>query len=169
VLATLRRAIQRGQSSWVCSGAYVLGTADLLDGRDCTTHYQYVKDLGSRFLVARVNPDVLHIWDGPVLTTAGSVASLDLCLHLIRRDYGERVANVAAHGHATAPCRRQAQFVGHSARAQEAATLAPLLDEIAAELDSENCVASMPARAAMSERTFARRFRAQTGRRRTCR
>jgi len=61
----------------VCSGAYVLDAADLLDGRDCTTHYQYVKDLASRFLVARVNPDVRYIWDGPVLTSTGSLVSLD--------------------------------------------------------------------------------------------
>jgi AraC family transcriptional regulator, transcriptional activator FtrA len=91
--------------------------------------------------------------------------SLGLCLHLIRRDYGERVANIAARRIVMPPHRAggQAQFVGRSVRARKAATLALLLDEIAAELDREHSVASMPARAAISERTFARRVRAETG------
>jgi transcriptional regulator GlxA family with amidase domain len=138
----------------VCSGAYVLGAAGLLDGRDCTTHWRYASDLAKRFPLARVNPDVLYVCDGPVLTSAGSAAGLDLCLHLIRQDYGERLANIAA---------RRMIMPPHRAGAQAAETLAPLLDEIASELDKDHSVTSMSARAAMSERTFARRFRAETG------
>jgi transcriptional regulator GlxA family with amidase domain len=149
----------------VCSGAYVLGAAGLLDGRDCTTHWRYAADLANRFPLARVNPDVLYVCDGPVLTSAGSAAGLDLCLHLIRRDYGERLANIAARRMVMPPHRAggQAQFVGTPVRAQDAETLAPLLDEIASELARDHSVTSMSARAAMSERTFARRFRAETG------
>jgi transcriptional regulator GlxA family with amidase domain len=165
-LATLRAAVERGAMVMsVCSGAYVLGAAGLLDGRDCTTHWRYASDLASRFPLARVNPDVLYVCDGPVLTSAGSAAGLDLCLHLIRRDYGERVANIAARRMVMPPHRAggQAQFVGSPVRARDADTLAPILDEIARELDHDHSVASMSARAAMSERTFARRFRAETG------
>jgi transcriptional regulator GlxA family with amidase domain len=166
VLATLRRTVDRGGMVMsVCTGAYVLGAAGLLDGRDCTTHWRHAKDLASRFPLARVNPDVLYVCDGPVLTSAGSAAGLDLCLHLIRQDYGERVANIAARRMVMPPHRAggQAQFVGPSVHVREAVTLAPLLDEIANELDRDHSVASMSSRAAMSQRTFARRFRAETG------
>jgi transcriptional regulator GlxA family with amidase domain len=166
VLGTLRAAVERGALVMsVCSGAYVLGAAGLLDGRDCTTHWRYAADLANRFPLARVNPDVLYVCDGPVLTSAGSAAGLDLCLHLIRRDYGERLANIAARRMVMPPHRAggQAQFVATPVRAQDAETLAPLLDEIASELAKDHSVTSMSARAAMSERTFARRFRAETG------
>ena len=166
VLNTLRDAVERGAMVMsVCSGAFVLGAAGLLDDRDCTTHWRYASDLASRFPLARVNPDVLYVCDGPVLTSAGSAAGLDLCLHLIRQDYGERLANIAARRMVMPPHRSggQAQFVGAPVRAQEAETLAPLLDEIASALDKDHSVTSMSARAAMSERTFARRFRAETG------
>jgi len=114
VLGTLRAAVERGALVMsVCSGAYVLGAAGLLDGRDCTTHWRYAADLANRFPLARVNPDVLYVCDGPVLTSAGSAAGLDLCLHLIRRDYGERLANIAARRMVMPPHRAggQAQFV----------------------------------------------------------
>jgi transcriptional regulator GlxA family with amidase domain len=166
VLALLAATVARGAMIMsVCSGAYVLGAAGLLDGRDCTTHWRYAADLARRFPLARVNPDVLYVCDGPVLTSAGSAAGLDLCLHLIRRDYGELVANIAARRMVMPPHRAggQAQFVGTPVRARDGVTLAPLLDEIASELDRDHSVASMSVRAAMSERTFARRFRAETG------
>ena len=166
VLGTLRAAVDRGAMVMsVCSGAFVLGAAGLLDDRECTTHWRYASELADRFPLARVNPDVLYVCDGPVLTSAGSAAGLDLCLHLIRQDYGERLANIAARRMVMPPHRAggQAQFVATPMRAQEAETLAPLLDEIASELDKDHSVTSMSARAAMSERTFARRFRAETG------
>jgi transcriptional regulator GlxA family with amidase domain len=165
-VAMLQTTVERGaQVMSVCSGAYILGTAGLLDGRDCTTHWRYAADLARQFPRARVNPDVLYVCDGPILTSAGSAAGLDLCLHLIRQDHGERIANIAARRMVMPPHRAggQAQFVGTPVRAHEAATLAPLLDDLASDLDSEHTIESMAARASMSERTFARRFRAETG------
>lgn len=166
VLDLLRATVERGAEVMsVCAGAYVLGAAGLLDDRECTTHWRYADDLAARHPRARVNADVLYVCDGPILTSAGSAAGLDLCLHLIRRDYGQRVANAAARRMVMPPHRAggQAQFVATPIRAQDAETLAPLLDQIVGELDAAHTIESMAARAAMSERTFARRFRAETG------
>lgn len=166
VLDTLRCTVERG--AWVmsiCSGAFVLGAAGLLDGRDCTTHWRHAADLAAAFPAARVNPSVLYVCDGPILTSAGTAAGLDLCLHLIREDYGERIANIVAR-RMVMPAHRdggQAQYVAAPVRAHQAETLAPLLDELAADLETDYTVESMAARAAMSGRTFARRFAAETG------
>ena len=166
VLDALRRAVDRGaQVMSICTGAFVLGAAGLLDGRECTTHWRYAAQLAATFPDARVNPSVLYVRDGPVLTSAGTAAGLDLCLDLIREDYGERIANIVAR-RMVMPAHRdggQAQFVATPVRADQADTLAPLLDEISAELEAEHTVESMAARAAMSNRTFARRFVAETG------
>ena len=166
LLTLLRSTVERGARVMsICNGAFALGEAGLLDGRDCTTHWRHTAHLAERFPAARVNPNVLYMCDGPILTSAGSAAGLDLCLHLIRGEHGERVANVVARRMVMPPFRDggQAQFVGPVVHAREAETLAPLLDAIAAELDVEHTVDSMAARAAMSARTFARRFRDETG------
>jgi transcriptional regulator GlxA family with amidase domain len=149
----------------VCSGAFVLGAAGLLDGRDCTTHWRYAAELAELFPAARVNPDVLFVCDGQVMTSAGSAAGLDLCLHIIRADYGEEIARKVARRMVMPPHRDggQAQYVDAPIRVRPADTLAPLLDALADELTTEHTIDTLAARCAMSPRTFARRFRAETG------
>jgi transcriptional regulator GlxA family with amidase domain len=166
LIGTLRRTVQRGSRVMsICNGAFALGEAGLLDGRDCTTHWRHAARLADEFPAARVNPNVLYVCDGPVLTSAGSAAGLDLCLHLIREEFGVKVANIVARRMVMPPFREggQAQFVGSQISAGEAGTLAPVLDEITADLGTDHTVESMAVRAAMSPRTFARRFRDETG------
>ena len=166
LLDLLRRTVARGARVMsICNGAFALGEAGLLDGRECTTHWRHASRLAEAFPAVRVNPNVLYVCDGPVLTSAGSAAGLDLCLHLIREEHGERIANIVARRMVMPPFRDggQAQFVDTPIRVREADTLAPLLDALSAELDREHTVESMAERAAMSARTFARRFRAETG------
>ena len=166
LLDLLRRTVARGARVMsICNGAFALGEAGLLDGRECTTHWRHAARLADEFPDARVNPNVLYVCDGPVLTSAGSAAGLDLCLHLIREEHGEGIANIVARRMVMPPFRDggQAQFVNHPVRGNDADTLAPLLDELTAELEVEHTVESMAGRATMSARTFARRFRAETG------
>ena len=166
LLGLLRRTVARGARVMsICNAAFALGEAGLLDGRDCTTHWRHAARLAHEFPAARVNPNVLYVCDGPVLTSAGSAAGLDLCLHLIREEHGVKVANTVARRMVMPPFREggQAQFVGAPIRACEAETLAPLLDEITADLSAEHTVESMAGLASMSSRTFARRFRDETG------
>jgi transcriptional regulator GlxA family with amidase domain len=166
VLDLLRDTVERGARVMsVCSGAFVLGAAGLLDGRECTTHWRYADELAERHPRARINPNVLFVCDGPVLTSAGTAAGLDLCLHLIRADHGEEIARKVARRMVMPPHRDggQAQYVDAPIRIRPADTLAPLLDELATELDVDHTMESLAARMAMSPRTFARRFRAETG------
>lgn len=166
LLGTLRRTVGRGgRVMSICNAAFALGEAGLLDGRDCTTHWRHAARLAEAFPAARVNPNVLYVCDGPVLTSAGSAAGLDLCLHLIREEHGVGVANIVARRMVMPPFREggQAQFVGTSAPIGAPDTLAPLLDEISGDLGTGHTVESMARQAAMSLRTFARRFRDETG------
>ena len=166
VIALLQHVVHNGGKVMsVCSGAFVLGHAGLLDGRNCTTHWRHAEGLAKMFPEACIDPDVLFVCDGPVLTSAGSAAGLDLCLHVIRADHGEEVARRVARRMVMPPHRDggQAQFVETPIRIGAAKTLAPLLDEVAAALDREYTIDELAARAGMSPRTFARRFRAETG------
>jgi transcriptional regulator GlxA family with amidase domain len=166
VVGLLRRTVDRGGKVMsVCSGAFVLGRAGLLDGRRCTTHWRHSDRLTRLFPSARVDPDVLFVCDGPVLTSAGSAAGLDLCLHVIRTDHGEEIARRVARRMVMPPHRDggQAQFVETPIRVTPAQTLAPLLDDIATQLDQDYSIDDLATRAGMSARTFARRFRAETG------
>ena len=162
----LRSSVARGgRVMSVCSGAFTLGAAGLLDGRDCTTHWRYADELAARYPKARVNPNVLFVCDGPVLTSAGTASGLDLCLHLIRADHGEEIARRVARRMVMPPHRDggQAQYVDAPIRTRDADPLAPLLDERGSELQYEHTVETLAERVAMSPRTFARRFRAETG------
>lgn len=154
-----------GRVMSVCSGAFTLGEAGLLDDRDCTTHWMHTEELAARFPKARVDPNVLFVCDGPIFTSAGTASGLDLCLHLIRADHGEEIARKVARRMVMPPHRDggQAQYVDAPIRVCVADTLAPLLDELSRELQLEHTVESLAARCAMSPRTFARRFRAETG------
>lgn len=166
VLDLLRTTVaDGGRVMSVCSGAFMLGEAGLLDDRDCTTHWRHTAELAERFPKARIDPGVLFVCDGPILTSAGTASGLDLCLHLIRADHGEEIARRVARRMVMPPHRDggQAQYVDAPIRVRAAGTLAPLLDEVASELRDEHTIESLASRCAMSPRTFARRFRAETG------
>ncbi|MDD9206827.1 helix-turn-helix domain-containing protein [Georgenia sp. 10Sc9-8] len=165
VRAALRAAADRG--AWVlsvCSGAFALGAAGLLDGRRCTTHWMYAQELADRFPLADVDPDVLYVEDGRVITSAGTAAGIDACLHLVRRELGPAAASTIARRMVVPPHRDggQAQFV-EAPLPREADTLAPLLAWMQANLEQPLTVPELAHRALVSERTFARRFRAETG------
>lgn len=165
VIASLQLAWDRGaRITSICSGAFVLAAAGLLDGRRATTHWRSTDELARRYPAITVEPDVLFVDEGRIVTSAGASAGLDMCLYLVRRDYGQAVAADAARL-AVAPLNRdggQAQFIRHEApRATDC--LAPLLEWMTANLDKEIDVDALARRATMSPRTFARKFREQTG------
>jgi transcriptional regulator GlxA family with amidase domain len=149
----------------VCSGAFTLAAAGLLDGRPCTTHWFHVDELSKRFPLANVIPDVLYVDDGSVITSAGTAAGIDACLHLVRQELGAEVANGIAR-RMVVPAHReggQAQFIERPVPDNDVATLGPLLDWMAENLHEDVSVDDLAARALMSPRTFARRFKAETG------
>lgn len=165
VIDVLHSAWDRGaRITSICSGAFVLAAAGLLDGRRATTHWMGTAALARRYPAVRVQPDVLFVDEGRIVTSAGMSAGLDMCLHLVRRDFGQTAAAQAARL-AVAPLNRdggQAQFIRHEVP-QSNDSLAPLLDWMGANLSKEVDVASLARRARTSTRTFARRFREQTG------
>ncbi len=149
----------------VCTGAFVLGAAGLLDDRPCTTHWRHADALQRRFPRARVDPDVLYVDDGAVLTSAGSAAAIDLGLYIIRQADGVAVANAIARRMVVPPQREggQRQYVETPVPSCEADTLEPLLSWMLANLGEDMSVEDLAARVHLSPRTFARRFRAETG------
>ena len=166
VLTALRAAAGRGARVLsVCSGAFLLGRAGLLDGRRCTTHWMHADELARRFPLADVDCDVLYVEDGPVVTSAGTAAGIDACLHVVRADHGARVAGAIARRMVVPPHRDggQAQYVETPVAVHEAESLQPLLEQVLATLDADHTVESLAAQAFLSPRTFARRFRAETG------
>jgi transcriptional regulator GlxA family with amidase domain len=166
LLAALRRATTRGARVLsVCSGAFILGEAGLLDGRRCTTHWRYAAELARRYPNAKVDPDVLYVDDDPVISGAGTAAGIDACLYLVRKEQGSRVANGIARRMVVPPHRDggQAQYVVQPIAPACDGSLRDLLDWLRAHLDQPLTVRQLAARANMSERTFARRFVQDTG------
>ncbi len=166
VVEALRAAHERGARLLsVCSGAFVLGSAGLLDHRRCTTHWRYVDELAERFPLADIDCDVLYVDDGSIITSAGSAAGLDACLHVIRQEFGAGVAATVARRMVVAPHRDggQAQFIESPVPDFTADTLQPLIDWMSSHLHEPMTVETLAARAVMSPRTFARRFKAETG------
>ena len=166
LLAALRRAVDRGARVLsVCSGAFILGEAGLLDGRRCTTHWRNAEELARRYPAAKVDPDVLYVDDDPVITSAGTAAGIDACLYLVRKEQGSRVANGIARRMVVPPHRDggQAQYVDQPVAPSCDGTLRDLLEWLRAHLDQPLTVRQLAARANMSERTFARRFVQDTG------
>jgi transcriptional regulator GlxA family with amidase domain len=148
----------------ICTGAFVLAAAGLLDGQRATTHWRAVAGLAQRYPAVTVEPNVLFVDEGRIVTSAGASAGIDMCLHLVSRDYGRAVAADAARL-AVAPLHRdggQAQFV-RQAPSAAAIGLAPLIDWMLANLGEQLDVETLAARACASPRTFARRFLEQTG------
>ncbi|MEU7791656.1 helix-turn-helix domain-containing protein [Amycolatopsis sp. NPDC049159] len=169
VLDVLRDAAGRG--AWVagfCAGVFTLGYAGLLDGRRCTVHWVYETEFRARFPAADVDPQALYADDGGVLTSAGTVAAVDLCLHLVRRLRGVAAATTLARRMVAAPHRAggQAQFVQAPVPASAAAgdaVVAEALEWVERRLDQPFTVAELARRSGLGERTFLRRFSAATG------
>ncbi|MFD8704456.1 helix-turn-helix domain-containing protein [Kitasatospora sp. NPDC059648] len=168
LVEALRTAHERGaRIVSICSGAFALAAAGLLDGREATTHWRYAELLQQRYPRVRVNPGVLYVDNGDVLTSAGSAAGIDLCLHLVRRDHGAKVANSVARRFVVAPHRDggQAQFIEAAVRPVEededgiARSMQWALDHL-----SDPLTVSVLARAArMSDRSYLRHFTARNG------
>jgi transcriptional regulator GlxA family with amidase domain len=162
----LAKAHERGARVLsICTGAFVLAAAGLLDGRRATTHWIDAPLLASRFPRVTVDPDVLYVDEGSVLTSAGIAAGIDLCLHVVRRDYGAAVANAVARRLVFAPHRSgdQAQFVEQPVPADAQGELEETRSWVAGRLAEQLTVNAMASHARMSRRTFARRFTAETG------
>ncbi|WP_206953969.1 GlxA family transcriptional regulator [Trinickia acidisoli] len=167
LIQALRAAHARGaQMVGLCLGAFVLAAAGILEGRLATTHWAWAETFACRFPAVRVDAAVLYVEDGNVLTSAGTAASLDCCLHLLRRRCGARAANYVARRLVVPPHRQgsQAQFVeqplGIRARDER---LSSLLDWVLENLGEPHSLDSLAQRALMSRRTFTRRFKLATG------
>lgn len=166
LLDALRRAVDRGARVLsVCSGVFVLGAAGLLDGRRCAVHWRYERELAIQFPRIRVDPDVLYVDEGQVITSAGTAAGIDACLHIVRTEHGAEVANAIARRMVVPPHRDggQAQFVERPLPATRCDTVGEVLSWMERHLDEPATVEELAARAHMSPRTFARRFQQETG------
>lgn len=166
VLEVLRAAAARGaRVASICTGAFLLAEAGLLDGRRATTHWASIDALRRRFPRVRVEPDVLWVDEGDVVTSAGVAAGLDLCLHLVRRDHGAEAANAAARRVVVAPHRAggQAQFIDAPVPRDEGGSLEPTRAWALERLHESLTVERLAGHAGHPPRTFARRFRAETG------
>jgi AraC family transcriptional regulator, transcriptional activator FtrA len=166
VLDAVRAAAAAGSTMLsICSGSFVLGAAGLLDDRPCTTHWAHADELRERYPRARVDPDVLFVDDGNLITSAGTAAGIDACLHLVRRELGGAAVNVIARRMVVPPQRDggQRQFVEQPVPVCRSDGLAPVLDWAVEHLEIEHSVSDLARRARMSDRSFARRFVAETG------
>jgi transcriptional regulator GlxA family with amidase domain len=165
-VAALHAAYERG--AWIlgfCSGVFALAYAGLLDGRRATTHWIYTDRFRAQFPDVELDPDVLYVADTQVMTSAGTSAAVDLSLQVLREVDGPEIANAVARRMVVPPHRDggQAQFVEHPLPADDEHDLTDLLVWMADHLADELSVAGLARRTHLSERTFARRFRAETG------
>ena len=166
-LKALRAAADAGSIILtVCSGAFVAGAAGLLDGRPCTTHWMHADKLARMYPTARVDRNVLFVDDGNLITSAGTAAGIDACLHLVRRELGSEVTNKIARRMVVPPQRDggQRQYIDQPIPVRCSEGFAPHLDWILSNLEKPHTVATLANRAHMSARTFARRFVEETGR-----
>lgn len=166
LLTALRAARGRGaRIASICTGAFTLAAAGLLDARPATTHWMHAAELARRWPAVQVEPDVLYTDDGQILTSAGASAGLDLCLHIVRQDHGTRIANALARRLVIPPHREggQAQYIEQPLPVGGSQNLGPCLDWARAHLELPITVEDLARRALLSPRTFARRFRETTG------
>ena len=167
LLAALRAANARGaQIVGLCLGAYVLAAAGLLNGRRATTHWAYAADFAARFPAVSVDADVLYVEDGNLVTSAGTAAGIDCCLHLVRQHYGAQTANRVARHLVTPPHRQggQAQYIEQALPVSASSSrLATLIDWVRANPALPHTLDSLAKRAAMSRRSLTRHFRELTG------
>ncbi|WP_437785594.1 GlxA family transcriptional regulator [Sorangium sp. So ce1097] len=166
LLRAVRRAADAGaRVASICTGAFVLAATGLLDGRRTTTHWLAAGELARRFPRVEVDPSVLYVDCGQVLTSAGAAAGLDLCLHMVRLDHGAAVAAEAARL-SVVPLERdggQAQFIVHAAPTADGCSLSRVLDWIEESLHKEIALRDIARKAAMSVRSLNRHFKEQTG------
>lgn len=166
ITAALRAAHAAGARILsLCSGVAVIVAAGLLEGRRCTTHWRYADTLKRLHPGLTIDPDVLYVDEGSVLTAAGSAAGIDLCLHLVRRDFGPEAANAVARRLVVPPQREggQAQFIPRPVPKRAGTRLAPLMDAVRARIAEEWTLPRMAAEGALSLRGLHRRFREATG------
>ncbi len=166
LLEALRAAHDAGtRIASICSGAFVLAAAGLLDGRRATVHWMHAGLLAERYPEVSVDPAVLYIDDGDILTSAGTAAGLDLCLHIVRVDFGADVANMLARRLVVPPHRPggQAQYAEAPVPRQDDDGLAPLLQWAVDNLDQPLTIADLASHQHLTPRTLIRRFRAATG------
>ncbi|HLL68543.1 MAG TPA: helix-turn-helix domain-containing protein [Micromonosporaceae bacterium] len=167
VLDAVRTAYARGATiASACTGTYVLAAAGLLDGLRATTHWRWAPALAERFPNVKFMPEVLYVDEGRIVTGAGAAAGVDVCLYLLRREYGAAVANAVARDMVVPPHRDggQAQYVAAPVAGDcDDDRLADVLGWARANLDRPLTVEVLAARALMSPRSFARRFKAATG------
>ena len=164
--AALRAAHRNGSRVVsICGGAYVLAAAGLLSGRRATTHWHHSADFARRYPDVRLQPDVLYVDEGDILTSAGSAAGIDLCLHILRHDHGPEAANDVARGLVVPPHRSggQAQYARRPVPADDASRLSPLLDWMRASLSEDLSLARLSGKIGLTLRTFCRRFMEATG------
>ena len=165
-LAVIREAVARG--AWVlsvCSGAFVLAQAGVLDGRRATTHWMHADRLARRYPRIEVDPDVLFVQDGSIVTSAGTASGIDAALHIVRVEHGAAAANVVARRMVVPPQRDggQAQYIPSPVPERRVDSFAEVTEWMLAHLDQDLSVDQLARRALMSSRTFARRFRADLG------
>ncbi|WP_167051055.1 helix-turn-helix domain-containing protein [Salinibacterium sp. ZJ77] len=165
-LEVIRAAAERG--AWVlsvCSGAFALARAGVLDGRRATTHWMYADRLAREFPEIDVDPDVLFVHDGNIVTGAGTAAGIDAALHIVREEHGAAATNVIARRMVVPPQRDggQSQYIPTPVPECRSDSFALVLEWMLENLDQELTVDQLARRALMSSRTFARRFRAETG------
>lgn len=163
--AALNEAAGRARIMSICTGAFVLAAAGLLDERPATTHWRHTGRFRALYPRVLLDPNVLFIDDGDVLTSAGVAAGIDLCLHVIRRDHGGGVANRAARRCVTPPFREggQAQYIERPLSDPHDTTTGPTRTWMLGRLDEPVDLAELAAHANMSVRTFTRKFRDETG------
>ena len=167
LIDALCAAHQRGARIMsLCSGVAVLAATGLLRHRRATTHWRYVASISKRYPDINFDADVLYMDEGSLLTAAGSAAGIDLCLHVVRRDFGAEAANSVARRLVLPPHREggQAQFIQAPVpQEREGIRLGPLIDWMRQRLDEEQPISLLAAKARMSQRTFQRRFESTTG------
>ncbi len=167
LLNALRSAHQRGaQIVGLCLGSFVLAAAGLLDDRPATTHWFWADELARRYPLIRVDSNVLYVDDGNIITSAGTAAAIDCCLHILRQRYGAKVANQVARRMVVSPHRQggQAQYIQQPVR--DVSTIdhfAKVLDWTRRNLDKPHSLDTLAERALMTRRTFTRRFRQVMG------
>ncbi|WP_420549774.1 helix-turn-helix domain-containing protein [Curvivirga sp.] len=149
----------------ICSGVFLLAELGFLNGKSATTHWRYTHELQYKYPSINVDPNVLYVDEGQFLTSAGSAAGIDLCLHIVRHDFGHEKANIVAR-RLVLPAHRdggQAQFIPRPIPKERAGHISPLLDEIRLKLNQDWSVETMAKRAGLSKRTLLRRFKETVG------
>ncbi|SDG63626.1 GlxA family transcriptional regulator [Microbacterium sp. 77mftsu3.1] len=166
VLDVIRRAVARG--AWVltvCSGAFAVAASGVLSGQRATTHWRYAETMASMYPDIEVDPNVLYVQSGRIITSAGTAAGLDACLHLLRLELGAEAANTIARRMVVPPQRDggQAQFIASPLPVSTSLSLTPVTEWMLENLRRDLSVDQLAAKAHMSPRTFARRFKADYG------